>query len=244
MAKIMEKPMKILVCGDIHGVWAHLNILMNRRQPDIILQCGDMGYWPNFHGVVSDGTGKKKWDLFGIRNKSTRIYWCDGNHENHLSLKELGNCSAALGPGIFYMKRGSILELPDKREVLFFGGARSIDREYRTVGVDWFPEETIGYRDLENLPEEKIDIVISHTCPVEFDMGGWKHTMTGLVYKDRLDDPSRKALSYILDKYRPKLWYFGHFHQYMEGSYQDCRWWCLNMSNEDGWWVQLDEVRQ
>ncbi len=230
----------VLVCGDIHGVWSYLNILMNRRRPDVILQCGDMGYWPNFHDVVSDGTGKKKWNLFGIRNRNTKVYWCDGNHENHLSLKKLGNCSSDLGPETFYMKRGSTLRLSDGRNVLFFGGARSTDRECRHIGVDWFPEETISTIDLNDLPDEEVDIVVSHTCPEEFDMGGWEHTTRGPVYKDKLDDPSRKALSYILEKYRPNLWYFAHFHEYKEGSYIDCKWKCLNMANHTGWWEWLE----
>lgn len=230
-------PTKIMVCGDVHGNWRHLNMLINRRKPDIILQCGDYGYWPNFHNIV--GTGKKKWDLYGIKTDKTDIYFCDGNHENFWELKKLKSSGNIVKRGVFYMDRGSTLELPDGRNVLFFGGAKSTDKEYRRIGVDWFPEETISTTDLDSLPDEKVDIVISHTCPEEFDMGGWEHTMTGLIYKDKLDDPSRKALSYILKKYEPSLWYFAHFHEYKEGSHLSCKWKCLNMANCTGWWEWL-----
>jgi len=41
------------------------------------------------------------------------------------------------------MPRGSTFTLPDGSVVMFFGGANSIDQEYRTFGIDWFPEEAI-----------------------------------------------------------------------------------------------------
>jgi len=66
------------------------------------------------------------------------------------------------------MKRGSVLKLPDKRNILFIGGALSIDKKQRTIGYDWFPQETISQKNIFELPDEKIDIVISHTAPKYF----------------------------------------------------------------------------
>ena len=38
--------MKVLVVGDIHGDWGKLNSLLTVKRPDIVLQCGDFGWWP------------------------------------------------------------------------------------------------------------------------------------------------------------------------------------------------------
>lgn len=172
--------MRIMVLGDIHAEWNSLNTLINSKKPDIILQCGDWGYWKNFHGLqVSNGKGGTyKFDLYGVKNHKTKIYFADGNHEDHWSLMKLDNNE--IQPNIFYMKRGSTLTLPDERVVLFIGGANSIDKHSRTFGVDWFPEEVITNKDINNLPDTKVDIVISHTCPENF-----LDKMNLTVYADR-----------------------------------------------------------
>ncbi len=110
------------------------------------------------------------------------------------------------------------------------GGADSIDKKVRRIGVDWFPDEIIGQRDIFELPDVTVDIVISHTAPEEFDLG----------VQDLAGDPSRKALSYILEKYRPSLWYFGHWHISRSENDSGCRWHALNEAWHRGWWRWLD----
>ena len=46
-----------------------------------------------------------------------------------------------------------LLGLPDGRIVLFMGGADSIDKKYRKIGFDWFPEELITQKDIYELPD-------------------------------------------------------------------------------------------
>lgn len=38
----------ILVYGDLHGDWGALNRLISKKHPDIVLQCGDFGWFPRF----------------------------------------------------------------------------------------------------------------------------------------------------------------------------------------------------
>jgi len=233
---------RIIVIGDVHGDWNFLNALINKERPDLILACGDFGYWPKFHNTtLLSGPGSKKWDQYGIKTKEAKLYWCDGNHEDHWAIRTelVEKGISEIMPNVFYMKRGSTLELPDKRIVLFMGGAESTDKIVRTLGHDWFPEETIKDRDLMELPEHKVDIVISHTCPKEF----YKKLITDRNvnsypwYETR--DPSREALSYILSRYKPSLWYFGHFHMFKTGYYGDTRWTVLNMAPNSFWWKDL-----
>lgn len=126
---------------------------------------------------------------------------------------------------------------PDGRTVLFMGGADSIDKKSRILGVDWFKEELITQKDLDSItvPDNtKIDIVISHTCPMEFHPLGDRKSYYN-------NDPSRYALSYILETYKPKLWYFGHWHCNSEGMYNDCKWYGLTLAGFTGWWRWIDD---
>jgi len=132
-------------------------------------------------------------------------------------------------PNVFYQRRGSTLKLPDNRIVLFMGGADSTDKNVRTPYLDWFPEELISEGDIRSLPDCKVDIVISHTCPEEF-----KINMQYVI-----NDPSRKCLSYVLERYKPSLWYFGHFHKVQSGFDNDCRWYAMNKAEDELWWRWL-----
>ena len=221
---------KILILGDIHGDFGTMNQLISKKNPEIILQTGDFGFWPHMNTFRTDSFGnniREEKKILKINN--AKLYWCDGNHEDHWELKKL--TSNEIWPNVFYMKRGSILTLPDGRNVLFMGGANSIDKNSRTLGIDWFPEENLTYADVESVPKDaKIDIVISHTCPNEFDIGCYDV------------DSNRYALSYILDTFRPSLWYFGHWHIYKTGFTRNCRWKALNHSFScDIWWNWLEE---
>ncbi len=229
-----------LVFGDIHGEFAKLNKIINRRRDsiDMILQCGDWGYWPKFHGTtyVDRVTGKVKIENnYNVKNGKTKIYFCDGNHEDHESLNKLE--SNEIIPNIFYMKRGTTLTLDDGRVVLFIGGASSIDKEFRTPGYDWFPEEAITQQDIYNLPDMKIDIVISHTCPREFyNKLKFRNNFVAL----KVNDSSMDALSYVLNKYKPPLWYFAHFHLFKQGYDSNCRWTALSyIGSSERCWIEL-----
>ena len=218
---------EIMIAGDIHARFHMLNDFLNKHnKTKIILQCGDFGFWPRFDGF--------KYGLQLIKNRrKTKIFWCDGNHEDHDVIDKLEETEIA--PNIFYMPRGSTLLLPDGRNVLFIGGALSIDKKYRTQGVDWFPQETISQKNIYDLPDEKVDIVISHTAPSSFELIDW--------HLDYEEDPSRKALDSVLEKYKPSLWYFGHMHKFFKGFTKGCKWTGLSGVglNSDPWIVPLEK---
>lgn len=222
--------MKIIVLGDVHGNWDYINELIEYKKPNIILQTGDFGYFPNLDGQYIN---IKKWKLCGINNGKTKIYFCDGNHSDHGALKLLEN-NNEICPNIFYMKRGSILTI-NNINILFMGGANSIDKNQRIYGIDWWPDEIIKEKDVYSVPENsKIDMVISHTCPNEFKIEN--HVKGHVIEKD----PSRDALSYILEKFKPKCWYFSHWHLFRKGYYNNCKWTCLNREGFNGWFEWLN----
>jgi hypothetical protein len=246
----------IIVTGDIHGNWGALNQLISRRKPKLILQTGDFGWWPRLNGLPKPRTKRnsfgrwiKPWNAFGIKCQGTKIYFCPGNHEDWEELLLRVSEPAHLYDEVYYMQRGAIAELPDGRIVLFMGGGLSIDRDSRTMGIDWFPQELIPYAEFYKLQEagvDKIDIVISHTCPSEFNAGvdvqlRKKPDYAGRSYK--YQDCSQQVLSAILEEYKPSLWYFGHFHLTAEGVHDTTKWYCLNYPENGGrWWRYLEDA--
>lgn len=218
--------MKIIVAGDIHGCWDALETLLDEEKPDVILQCGDIGFWPKFSPFPSKVLQKK------LRKSGTTIHFCEGNHEDLDTLMSMENPEVA--PNIFYRKRGSLINVGN-RNILFMGGALSVDKAWRMPHVSWFPQETIRECDLYGLPPlgTKIDIVISHTAPTAFPVVSTMNLPTNI------GDPSRNHLSYILEEYRPTQWYFGHWHYYMQGYDAGCYWMGLNQAPLDQWYVRI-----
>jgi hypothetical protein len=209
--------------GDTHADWGALEVLIDMEKPELILQCGDFGYWPRLADVPQP-PDTSNWP---------RIHFCDGNHEDHDALAQRE--SDEVLPNVVYQPRGSTLTLPDGRVVLFLGGATSIDKAARVMGRDWFPQEVPGYEVFEALDGVgRVDIVVSHTCPQEFEMS------SGRSGEDvRFRDPTRDLLSYVLDNYRPAQWFFGHWHVRRSGDAMGCHWTALAHTAGRGWWTAL-----
>ena len=224
---------QVMVVGDLHGNWGKLNTLINTQQPEIILQCGDFGWWPNFEvkRPVLYGT-QNTWFVDGVIRQTSLMYFCDGNHEDHGCLKQDGLIHE-MYDGVHHASRGSTLTLPDGRVVMFVGGADSVDKHWRTPGRDWFAEENISQSQFDRIIsyEGRVDIVISHTCPDAFDIYGTE---------GKLKDPNRAALQLILEKYKPSMWYFGHWHKNKTGKCGDTNWMCLDYPGHGSqWWSWL-----
>ena len=236
----MNESLKIAVCGDVHAEYGAFNRFIGKLDADIILQVGDLGYWPRWTPKMWWPQRHRPKAIPTIKSPKTKIYFCDGNHEDHATLQALPK--PEIFPNVFYMKRGSIMTLPDGRNILFMGGANSYDKEDRTCGIDWFPQENITYEELERIPKDtRIDIVISHTCPQHFDIEHMLKRKT--IQYGRVADSNREILSHILKEFRPKLWYFGHWHVYATGFTMECRWIALDrIMGGNPWWKILDKA--
>lgn len=257
--KGIEFDKSVLILGDLHHTWAKTNFLIAKYRPSIILQAGDFGWWPRLHKktYISHGTYRRDpmtgmrraapFNQYGLHTGDGKLYFCPGNHEDWEDLNSKADSfnpvPVELFKNVFYMPRCSTMDLPDGRRILFIGGADSIDKDDRKYRFDWYPEELITYADIKNLPDTKIDIVVSHTCPSWFKQGlfeksdDWRQSDSYWLEKFR--DPSCLALDAVFEQYRPKLWFFGHFHVSKTGQYKDCRWFALNKQPETGWWMFL-----
>lgn len=226
--------MNILIIGDVHGRYFEADSLYDVLQQaykepiDLVIQLGDFGYFPNF-------MPRNRWE----RDFPHPCWFIDGNHDDHLALRELGEDELVYGQWE-YIRRGTIRE-----GILFIGGARSIDANERVRGVDWWPEENISYSEQEEIlkrieayqkrseadPDQypPIHTVISHDAPGGIDVS------EACTYTGRdIVDGNRKFLQHVLDVVRPERWYFGHYHKRMSGTYRECEWRCVDMIRKGG----------
>jgi len=229
---------RIMILGDVHGDFGGLNLLLATEQPGMVIIVGDLGYFPKVHQRVRMGEGDYQlgypFDPRGrIKNRLDDgrlipIYWLDGNHEDHRTLREEWQKAGgsleplAVGEGCYWMPRGSSMTLPTGELAVFLGGARSVNRPSGVEGVDWFPEEVLGPEVLDVLPE-RADVVFSHTAPRSF--GQCKREAHGDdPNADWTPDLSEEILDQALARLRPNRWYFGHFHWGRHGRVDGCAW--------------------
>jgi hypothetical protein len=227
----------VYIFGDLHASYRILERFINNESNNVghVIQVGDFGWWPNYTNYNILITEFSK-------HLKIPVWFIDGNHDNHPHLfKESENIDKIPVPllnNISYLKRASVFELVINEKpynCLFMGGATSIDRHCRTEGRDWFPEEIISQSDFNKLDNVDcdIDIMFSHTCPLSF----LQFLKKKLNINTTIKDPCNVALEEILIKYKPKYWFFGHWHIYLEDKFTHddgsiTRFICLN--NADG----------
>jgi len=223
--------MRILFVGDIHGRFGDLNVLINKQHPDITIQLGDNAYfWMN-----EQATGK-------IKPGNSKVYLLPGNHEDWFQIEgkigRLGRDPIEVEKNLFYCPIGSVLKLDDIR-IMFIGGADSIDKKARHIGVTWFPQEILTQKDVDFCTEYpfKIDMICSHTCPWVFNV------FNALGIYEKAYDPTSRYLDLVFNALHPSFWAFGHWHDYITGEYKRCHWHGLSHAVNTKWWMVLDDKK-
>jgi hypothetical protein len=223
---------KIAIFGDWHGEFPSASFALKRfHDADIFLQCGDFGYWPNWN-----------YDLAKLKiPEGKKLYFCDGNHEDHDSLRalipEYENIDELkpiqLTEQLFYVPRGCIFT-PEGTNIVCMavGGAYSIDKAQRTMGVDWFQEEQPTYAECKKILDHnmikkyrgKIDILFSHTIPhMMFQY------MPQNVQQSKIHDNTCQLLTEVILQYQIKKIFNGHWHHRIAYKHGDIEW--VSLSN-------------
>ena len=238
-------PDKVMLVGDLHGNMKHAKRLFkeaNRRDIDVLVQVGDFGFvWPNTEVAHKDQvTGKRRYRSIGYPRGRTRLEeieghahqhgihltWLDGNHEDFDRMARLGAHPHGESPvpleggNVIYLPRGFAWTWSGVR-FMAVGGAFSVDREDRTHGVEWWPEETITTPDVFRVEDEvlhngTVDVLLSHDAP-EIPNGLDEFLKSGLLPKrksklDRSSRSNRVALGTIAEIADPSLIVHGHYH--------------------------------
>jgi hypothetical protein len=173
--------MSLTVIGDVHGKYDQYVKMARKR--DFTVQLGDLG----FKYECLKNLDPEKHKVVG------------GNHDNYPALVEwphyLGDYGMRSLGGVNFF---------------FYRGAYSIDRQYRTVGIDWWEEEQLKIEDFmkarEVYREAKPEVVITHDCPESI---GLTLLPPGAhVYQNT----TGWALQELFQIHQPRTWLHGHWH--------------------------------
>lgn len=179
------------IIGDVHGKFRRYREII--RNVPFSIQVGDMGV--GFRNRMGEWTANPPYDAMS----EGRNFFIRGNHDNPEVCRRQKH----------WIPDGSVVD-----GIYCLGGAVSIDRAWRTEGLDWWSDEELSYAALERMVDEytaiKPDVVITHDCPASAADGILAH-----FNMRKIEDGSRTrvALQTMLDIHQPKEWYFGHWHQ-------------------------------
>jgi Icc-related predicted phosphoesterase len=193
--------MSITLIGDVHGKYEKYHRILSRQKENpYTLQVGDLGF---------------KYDT--LRNVDhTKHLILPGNHDNYDTCYNYKHFLLDFG----YMVNFNGIDF------FYYRGAYSIDKQYRTIGVDWWENEEVKIENFMKARELyrsiKPDIMISHDCPQD-------------IAKQMLEPHQRIyenitswALQELLNIHQPKLWFFGHWHRSVKIQYGNTQFVCLN----------------
>lgn len=188
--------MKIKLIGDVHGKYQqYLDII---RDCEYSIQLGDLGFNYDF--------------LNNVDSSKHRILL--GNHEAYNKIQAYPHFLGDFG--IYNIKN---------LDIFYIRGGYSIDRIYRTLGIDWFPEEELNYIQSKELIELyttiKPNFVISHECPSSI--------VPYIGNKNYNLEPSytAKLLQILFKIYPPKTWIYAHHHKSKKFQYQNTLFVCV-----------------
>ena len=197
------------IIGDVHGKFKpYRNII---RDAPFSIQVGDMGvgFRGYRHGELVHLTNPP----FDAMSEGRHLF-IRGNHDNPEVCKRQR----------YWIPDGSTVD-----GVYCLGGAVSIDRAYRTEGLDWWPDEELSYAELEAHIDAyaaiKPDVVITHDCPQSI-----ANEILAAFNMRKIEDGSRTrvALERMLAIHQPRLWFFGHWHVSLRFQRGRTTFQCLN----------------
>ena len=218
----------ILIIGDTHGTRDNFdNVALsypNLTKDDCVIVTGDFGFvWGvNEYHIKDDD----KWLDF-LEEKPWTTLFVDGNHENHMRLREYpikewnGGKVHEIRKSVLHLMRGEVFEIEGKT-FFCFGGARSTDQLYRIPYRSWWPQEIPSREEYDNaisnleLINYHPNYIITHAMPDIYlrELQGSHYEEDKVAYM--LND---FLLQCIYDK-----WYCGHYHLdvKMRDNFQIC----------------------
>ncbi len=212
---------QVAIAGDWHSDirWVQTAIpRLNRQAADVstIFHLGDFGLFPEQHGSGFLAAVDYTCHSAGI----SRVFVTPGNHEDWGQLtarfaREPGE-AVQLSRVVWVLPRGFRFTLGG-HSWMSFGGAASIDREFRTEGVDWWAEEAPTGRDVEDaIAGGPVEVMLTHEA-----INGGTSTVENILATNPMGWPaaamsysaeSREKVTRVWDAVHPKVLAHGHFH--------------------------------
>lgn len=211
----MSTSFRLLVAGDTHGNARWVSRLCERASAlgcRAILQLGDFGWWlPERQGELFLAQADASLSFYGLV-----LFWVDGNHENHTSLRQHARWAERDQSGAVvtsertrWLPRGHRWSWNGVRFGAL-GGAFSIDWHLRTPGVSWWPEEITTDTDVAVIGDEPLDVLVTHDAPAGFPAN---HPIRVDPADEARSYDVRLRLADAVEATRPRLVLHGHWHR-------------------------------
>ncbi|MFJ2367873.1 metallophosphoesterase [Microbacterium sp. NPDC087665] len=216
---------RVAVCGDWHGNqgWARIVArALPHLAPDVttMLHLGDWWMPPD------------AFDEIFAETALTRFYLTVGNHEDFGRLSPLFDKypgeAVRVSEIVWLLPRPARLSIGG-RNVLSLGGASSVDRESRTEGVTWWPEEAVSDESVAAaIAGGPADLMLTHESPAGTPVRAVREILRSNPHwftKAALEASaaSRARVGQVWDAVRPELLAHGHMHVAAGGRTEDGR---------------------
>lgn len=211
--------MAVFLTGDIHGANGAKRLGSRRfdaaglGRDDFVIILGDFGLvW---HDPPS---AEERYWLDWFEAKPWTTLFIDGNHENHDLLAAMpvsqwhGGDVHFIREHVIHLMRGHVFDIGG-HTFFTIGGARSVDKDWRTPGLDWWAQEVPDAEERARAEAKvaevgKVDYVLTH-CPPTREMDSLTRKLgigkTPDAYADWLDREVSMKLGY-------ERWFYGHMH--------------------------------
>jgi hypothetical protein len=126
-----------------------------------------------------------------------------------------------------------------ENDVMYIGGAWSIDHARRTAGVTWWADEECSIEQFNQIIDTYAvacpRVVITHDCPAEAAV--YMFQKPGLLWggaSAKLQKTrTASALQAMYEIHQPDFWFFGHWHTNMSFIHKGCSCFCLDKINSE-----------
>jgi len=190
----------ITILGDVHGKYKRLHEIIRKKDiHEHIIQIGDLG----FDYTTLDNVDPNKFKIVS------------GNHDNMDKIIHIPHYLGDYG----YTTLNNI-------SFFYYRGAYSIDRQHRTIGIDWWKDEQVTIDQFmkarELYRQIKPEIMITHDCP-DFMVPRYIGPHSRLY-----ENITNWALGELFKIHEPKLWIHAHHHLSSTIIYGKTKFVCLD----------------
>lgn len=171
----------------------------------------------------------------------------DGNYDNLDLLDPDTSTATPLTRNITYMPRGTREQIAGK-QMLFLGGASSVDRRWRGRGHTWWPAENITTAQADRAiasatdpNQPPVDILVTHDTTTQvFDILAATSDHAAVRAGDTTDQTNRHHLTRVRDAAAPRAHVHGHHHTRLAAPVDQIMTIALNAHHHDDSVAVLD----
>lgn len=200
--------MKYKLIGDVHGRYEiYKDVITASEHPTI--QVGDFGrgFYPFKDERVEE-----------VMQEADLLHrYIRGNHDSPQACKD----------SKFWIPDGTIED-----NIMFTGGAWSIDYAWRTKDETWWEDEELSYAELEQQLAMYVtmrpDIMITHDCPASIAKQLFVDEGRAVHKSALIKTRTSSAYEAMFQLFQPKIWVFGHWHYTLHETINGTQFVCLN----------------